>query len=447
MASQLRQFAAISFLILPLLAACSGIFAPPNPAPAPPKQATLAPASPTVRAAVPAPSTATPSATTDAAFSADRAYQHVLALAGTIGSRPAGSAAFTKAADYAAARLKDAGFSVQRQPFSFEEYQVRALELTIPAAPGLKLTAGPVNRSGSGKVQGTIVYGGLGNTAEIPAAARGNIVLVTRGTLTFQDKVANAIAAGAAGVIIANNEPGSIRPDLKDEVPVPVVFVTQAEGQALQDRLAQGPLRAALNVDAGTETIKAENVIGSRPGKDDGIVIIGAHLDSVPAGPGANDNGSGSATVLEMARVISRMQMTHEVRVILFGAEENGLIGSKHYVESLPDAERARIHGMINLDMVGVGDRFLLGGSPELVQYARTFAVEMGQPVNEMRGNLTGSSDHASFMRAGIPSVFFYWSDDPNYHQANDKAEFVRPELLRISGEVALRTLQALNNG
>ncbi len=132
-----------------------------------------------------------------------------------------------------------------------------------------------------------------------------NIALIQRGTCTFREKVENAQAAGAVGVVIFNE--GNVVPDDDrvgnlfgtldpPQVDIPVVGTSFAVGQELYDLLQEGPVTLRLAVDATVEPRTTENVIAdTTTGRADRTVIVGAHLDSVPEGPGINDNGSGSA--------------------------------------------------------------------------------------------------------------------------------------------------------
>jgi aminopeptidase YwaD len=201
-----------------------------------------------------------------------------------------------------------------------------------------------------------------------------------------------------------------------------------------------------LSVDASIENRPATNVVAdkaaARPGAPS--VVIGAHLDSVPAGPGANDNGSGSAMVLELARVLAARDEPFAFHFALFGAEELGLYGSHHYVESLTDAERGAMRAMINLDMVGVGDAWRFGGTDDLVQRALEASSDMGERGLPLRGPQSGGSDHASFLAAGLPALFIYRVEDPNYHQAGDRPELVDANALGQAGAIALAVVDSL---
>jgi aminopeptidase YwaD len=218
---------------------------------------------------------------------------------------------------------------------------------------------------------------------------------------------------------------------------IPVVAISREVGLELRDKLGAGEVTAKIDLGAARQTIDSSNLIATRPASGSGIIVVGSHLDTVPAGPGANDNGSGSASNLELARVFASSNTGSELRFIWFGAEENGLIGSRKYVESLPKEERDRIRGMINLDMVGVGDKLLAGGTASLKQAAQAAAKDLNVTLGDLGNTAAGGSDHASFLDAGIPALFLYRPDDPNYHAPTDKTEFVKPELLESAGLIA----------
>jgi aminopeptidase YwaD len=172
--------------------------------------------------------------------------------------------------------------------------------------------------------------------------------------------------------------------------------------------------------------------------------VVGAHFDSVPAGPGANDNGSGTATVIELARYFAQRDYPYTLYFVAFGSEEIGLRGSRHFVDALPEAERQGLRAMLNLDMVGVGQQARFSGSGELVDLARDAADALGIAGYRASRTAGASSDHESFQRAGVPILFLHRSDDPNYHSPRDRAEFVDPAYLAQAGQVAISVLERL---
>ena len=172
-----------------------------------------------------------------------------------------------------------------------------------------------------------------------------SIALIQRGTCTFAMKALNAEAAGASAVIIFNQGNTPDREGLivgtlggLDIVDIPVVGASFADGAAL----AQAGSTAQVNVEPPEEQTQV-NVLAELPGRrSDNTIMVGAHLDSVQAGPGLQDNGSGSAAILEVALQMARVKPLNTVRFAWWGAEEVGLIGSTEYVAGLSEGEQAR---------------------------------------------------------------------------------------------------------
>ncbi|MEV1286980.1 M28 family metallopeptidase [Micromonospora sp. NPDC049679] len=163
------------------------------------------------------------------------------------------------------------------------------------------------------------------------------------------------------------------------------------------------------------------NLIADRPGGDpNSVLMAGAHLDSVTAGPGINDNGSGSASILEVALAVARtgFQPEKHLRFGWWGAEELGLRGSQYYVTNLPASERSKIKGYLNFDMVGspnagyfvydgdnsdgVGSGPGPAGSAQIEQTLQAYFTSIGVPT---RGtDFDGRSDYGPFINVGIPA-------------------------------------------
>jgi Zn-dependent M28 family amino/carboxypeptidase len=198
---------------------------------------------------------------------------------------------------------------------------------------------------------------------------------------------------------------------------------------------------------------RCRNVIGDRAGSGPeprDVVLVTAHLDSVnrrgpqaPA-PGADDNGSGSAGVLALAHALAGRPAVHDARFVLFGGEEQGLLGSRRHVEELPGEERARIRAVVNMDMVGVRNTpargVLLEGaavSADLVDaLARAAAAHTGLAVS--RSSDPANSDHVPFIRAGIPAVLTIEGEDG----ANTAVHTERDELATLDLGLALDVLR-----
>ncbi|MFD5430278.1 M28 family metallopeptidase [Streptomyces sp. NPDC127084] len=149
------------------------------------------------------------------------------------------------------------------------------------------------------------------------------------------------------------------------------------------------------------------NLIADWPGGDSNQVLMaGSHLDSVSSGPGINDNGSGSAAILETALAVSRAQLAPDkhLRFAWWGAEELGLVGSKYYVNNLSTTERSKIKGYLNFDMIGSPNPgyFVYDDDPTIEQTFKTYFSGIGVPT-EIETEGDGRSDHASFKNVGIP--------------------------------------------
>ncbi|MFB9372049.1 M28 family metallopeptidase [Kitasatospora sp. NPDC001664] len=158
------------------------------------------------------------------------------------------------------------------------------------------------------------------------------------------------------------------------------------------------------------------NLIADWPGGDaNHVVMTGAHLDSVTAGPGINDNGSGTAGVLEAALAVSRagLQPTKHLRFGWWGAEELGMIGSKYYVNNLPTAERAKIDAYMNFDMIGSPNPgyFVYDDDPKLEGVLKNYFASVNVPT-EIETNGDGRSDHAPFKNVGIKVGGLYTGGD-----------------------------------
>ena len=182
----------------------------------------------------------------------------------------------------------------------------------------------------------------------------GAIVLLQEGTsCSLGTKFFGAQQLGA-GAIVFFDAAGGTWINV-DGIAIPSVAATLETATALANGVERGAtgLTARLKVDWRPGTYPTSDVIAETPdGDPDSVIVVGAHLDSVGVGPGINDNGSGSATILEIAEQIRKVKPRNKIRFIWFGAEEHGLLGSQAYVDSLPEGERDKIAAMLNFDMV-----------------------------------------------------------------------------------------------
>jgi Zn-dependent M28 family amino/carboxypeptidase len=290
--------------------------------------------------------------------------------------------------------------------------------------------------SGSGSVEGVVVptsdvvipppaepgsTSGCEPTDFPTAPATPAVALVQRGTCPFAAKVANAAAAGFDAVIIFNEgQPGRqevLSGTLGAPVAIPILGASFALGEELHGLAQRGEVRVRVRTDTIAENRETANVIGEMGGgAADRVVVVGAHLDSVPEGPGINDNGSGTATVLELAIQMSRLGIapTNRLRFAFWGAEEWGLLGSMHYVDQLPEEERAKILLNLNFDMLGSPNpvRFVYdgdgsdggptgpAGSAEIEDVFLDYFG--GQDLPTLPTAFDGRSDYGPFIAQGI---------------------------------------------
>ena len=376
-----------------------------------------------------------------AQVSGRRAYQHVLALAQKIGPHVAGTPEDRTSAAYIADQLTQDGYPVEWQAFPFPFFAVHAVHLTDPSAPAAVWHARAMYYSPStppGGLTAGLVDAGLGRPEDFTrAAVSGKIALIERGGLRFREKAENAATAGAVAAIIYNSQPGELSGTLIQPTRIPVVSLSGEEGQRLLDRVRAGTFALHLDVETVSETRTTWNIIATKPGTQDlnRIVVVGAHRDTVERAPGANDNTSGVAVALELALVLRDVPLGMTVRFVFFGAEEEGLFGSEYYVRHTGSGAMV---GMVNLDMEGVGARLEVAnyrGSDVLVRAAARVAGELGIPVSVARED---GSDHVNFEQVGVPVVFLFRPDDPDYDTPQDTVDRVDPALLDVSARLAL---------
>ncbi|MEJ7636105.1 M20/M25/M40 family metallo-hydrolase [Aeromicrobium sp.] len=359
------------------------------------------------------------------------------------GNRASGLPGHTESADYVASKLRSAGYEVTRQKFTFAfSRELEPATLTQLTPTQREIETATMDYSGSGDVTGTVVptndimippsaepssTSGC-EASDFPAAPAGPaIALVQRGTCTFEAKANNAVAAGYDAVILMNEgQPGRdelLTGTLGNPASVPVVGVSYADGASLATGSVTARVTTKTENDLNRET---ENVIADLPstGKKvpnaDQVVVVGGHLDSVAAGPGINDNGSGSATILETAEEMSELKLTKSlqrpVRFAFWGAEESGLLGAEHYVAALSDADRNKIYANLNFDMLGSPNyaRFVYdgdgsedgndgpAGSAEIEQVFVNYFDSKNLATEPTA--FDGRSDYGPFIDAGIPA-------------------------------------------
>lgn len=361
------------------------------------------------------------------------------------GTRASGTEGYDDSIEYIQQQLEAVGYEVTVQDFlfnSFRELSDPVFEQVSPDptvyVPGEEFFT--AEYSGSGDVTAPLEAvdlvlppGATASTSNSGCEATdfadfdaGNIALVQRGTCDFSVKAHNAAEAGAVGVIIFNEgqegRTETLNPTLGDQFAddLPVIGTSFEIGNDLAALLDVGEVVIHLKTDTLIELdVPTANLIAETPtGRDDRVVMAGAHLDSVPDGPGINDNGSGSATLLETALQIADLgiEPRNTIRFAWWGAEEAGLVGSQFYVDSLTKRQAKDIELYLNFDMIGSpnfarfiydgdGDAFGIkgpSGSDDIEAVFEDYFASQGLDTEPTA--FDGRSDYDAFITAGIPA-------------------------------------------
>jgi hypothetical protein len=414
------------------------------------------------------------------------------------GTRAAGTEGYQASVDYVAGLLKQAGYRVTLDPMVATFQFPATLEQLTPLLG--EYETGAFTGSGWGAVSGPVVpvdinlAGDRASTsgceasdfADLDFSGTTDIALVQRGTCFFGTKARNAQNAGAEAVVIFNQgdtpdrealivadgsslddpaNPGTALPD-------PITHDIPVVGASFQ----QGVALSQSGSTAFVEVIEPEqrtnyNVIAELPGTNrNNVVMAGAHLDSVTEGPGIQDNGSGSAALLETALMMANTKHPNTLRFAWWAAEEEGLLGSADYVAGLPQRELDRIALYMNYDMIASPNYVqtvydanqstfpapvaIPEGSAAIEDLYERWYTSVGEPYDD--SEFSGRSDYEAFILAGIPSSGLFtgaeevktkeqariWGGtagdwfDPCYHQACDDLSNLALDALDVNSDL-----------
>ncbi len=351
------------------------------------------------------------------------------------GNRSSSTPGHELSANYIAQKLMLAGYEVEFSPYTYERYEQVGTASLAQLAPNQvdyieedQFAIMPYSTTGNitGEVEAVDLALGLGNEStsgcEIEDFAnftKGKVALLQRGACTFAQKAENAAASGATAVIIFNQGNDVTRREafagtLGDEtdVKITVATLTYDIGEALSK--IEG---LTINVQAETKVVESTsyNVLAeTKAGDPNNVVMLGSHLDGVQAGPGINDNGSGSAGILTVALRMAKVNVNNKLRFAWWGSEELGLIGSTKYVEALTEEEKSKITLYLNFDMIG-SPNYMVGvfdGNGSLTDFKApkgSYAIERlfqlyfaANDQNNIELEASGRSDYAAFSDAGI---------------------------------------------
>jgi Zn-dependent M28 family amino/carboxypeptidase len=359
------------------------------------------------------------------------------------GNRFSGTPGYDASVDYVVEKLEAAGYDPVVQAFDYLAFEVVGPSTLQQIAPNPVtyvegVDFGVITQSDPGDVTAAVtpvdLQLGLGNASTSGCEASdftgfpaGNIALLQRGVCTFELKAENAAAAGAVGIVIFNQ--GDTADPSRQGIPAVTLTANNTSGipvlgttYALGAQLAGTP-GLVMRVFANTlrQILPTFNVLAEKTGvNDDNVVMAGAHLDSVLAGPGINDNGSGSAAILEAAEQLANFTPQNTIRFAWWGAEESGLVGSTNYVNGLSQAERDRIALYLNFDMIGSPNYIFMvydgdqssfpppagvpipDGSVAIEDIFESFYTLRGEPYDDTQ--FSGRSDYQAFILNNIPA-------------------------------------------
>ena len=412
--------------------------------------APIASPTPSASAAIAAPTIAPPPKILDISNAADAAaasarlaeagLAYLTAFTERFSPRESGTDEERAAAEFLADEMRRLGYEVAEQPLTVAliDWDIEPVSIVAPDARALR--SRPFEMSGEGDVTAPLAYAGKAFQADIPAAGlAGRIALIERGGITFEEKATRAADAGAVGAIIYNNADGEFGGTLMRQASIPAAAISREDGLQILAALENG-IRIKARIRVEVERRSSQNIIAEKRGyaADGGVVIMGAHYDSVAESQGAGDNGTGVAALVVMAQELADAEFPFTLRFIFFGVEEIGLRGSRHYVENLTDAELRDIAAMLNFDAMGAGKASILGDGA-LVNAALEIAAANGLSVRESDG--LGGSDHAPFRDAGVPALFFFGDDYSRINSPADELRFVDASIMGAHMTVALRLL------
>lgn len=384
------------------------------------------------------------------------------------GNRATNTPGYDVAALYVEDQLERAGYETYRHEYDYELWREQSPSVLAQTAPGEAVYEAdvdyvPMSYSGAGDVTAPAVAVNTDSAEsgcspdDFAGFPEGAIALTLRGTCPFSEKVQNSADAGASAAIVVNNADEVFLGTIESVSDIPALGVSGLTGAEL---IAAEGLELRVAVDATVVEESSYSVLAETPeGRDDNVVVVGAHLDGVEDGPGINDNGSGTAFVLETAiQLAGQADPNNQVRFAFWGTEEEGLVGSTEYVEGLSEEQLDDIALYLNFDMIGSHNygRFVLDGAMELPgsvgapsgsgAIAKVFADYFAsQDQVSEPGELSGRSDYRAFMESGVPSgglfsgadgvkseeqVAWYGGTageafDPYYHTADDTLEHV----------------------
>ncbi|MBZ9749585.1 M28 family metallopeptidase [Deinococcus sp. HMF7604] len=363
----------------------------------------------------------------------------------TFGPRAPSTPGHARTLEWAAAHLTALGYRVTRQPF----------EVTVLEGLGAEV------RVGGQVLRGHTLWGAQGGEQEarlvrIPPDATtatlerlqllGQLAVTTCPAGRWAALADAVVDAGGLGLAIVNDCAQPPKPSRVDGTTLPLLELPAQDGAALLRQVGQTVM---FTTRTRTRTVTASNLLAARVDSTPDV-LFGAHLDSVPGSPGANDNASGVLAVLHLARQAAGTPLAERAWFVLFDDEETGINGSRLFAQQYSPSLR-HTRAVLNLDMVGVAAQPLgVAAHEDLRALVRRVQPDVrlfeDEPVStrETFGrslNLTGRSDHAAFKVLRIRTLFLHRGEDPAYHSPRDR--ILDPVLVEGAADLAKRLADA----
>lgn len=361
----------------------------------------------------------------------DIAYGYIETIVSRFSEREAATDGELAAAEFIAGELQSFGYDAEVRGFELQVIDDSEPWLRVTSDGDREIEALFMFRTGFGDVEGDLVHAGLGLEDDFPEAGlEGAVALIERGETDFEVKAQNAVAAGASAVIIYNNEPDNFSGTLQSQGEVPVLSLGQEEGRALAAMIESGEVTVRVRVI--TLDRESRNVVAVKEGSDPNSpgIVVGAHFDGDDESAGANDNASGTAALLAVANALKDDTLASNVTFVAFGSSGLGLIGAQSYASDILDENPPSVGLMINLDVVGSGERAIVAGDPVTQLETLRLGTELGVSVTPGRDPEGAFSDHMVFQALDIPTTFFFADDLSRVNTPEDTLEFVDAALL-----------------
>lgn len=315
-------------------------------------------------------------------------------------------------------------YDISEQDFDAVYGRVKSATITFEDGTALKNVTGMSLTPGVEEFLGHVIeIPNLGCDLEdfLPLAPikKNSIALIERGQCPFGDKSTNAKLAGFKSAIIYNNEKDkkSFSGTLGEAInsTIATVGIPLKEGEQLKAAILKSKNKLYVNyaVDAQVKSIQTTNlIVETKRGDPDNIVSLGAHTDGVETGPGINDDGSGTISLLSVAEQLAGYKINNKVRFMFVAAEEEGLLGSNYYARSLDEEDNSKVRLMMDYDMMAspnfqfqVYDANNIDnpkGSEEIKNLYIDYYLSHG--YNYTLIPFDGRSDYVGFLNVGIPA-------------------------------------------